>query len=255
MQVDWITVSAQIVNFLILVWLLKRFLYQPVIRAMDSREQRINQRLDDARASQEEADRQAAHYREEREELERQRTGLLDQARDEAAREKKQMLQAARAEVRETRAQWHRQTAQERAELLENLRGRAAEAVWTTARKTLSDLANATLEAQIVEVFVARLEALDAGERKALARGSDRIRIASAFELDSGLRARLTRAVHDCIAEGVEVTYAVSEELLCGIRLDSEEQQLSWNLADYLDGLATRIEAAFSPRESQQAGD
>ena len=45
MDVDWITVSAQIVNFLILVWLLKRFLYRPVLNAMNRREQRIHQRL------------------------------------------------------------------------------------------------------------------------------------------------------------------------------------------------------------------
>ncbi len=48
MQIDWLTVIAQIVNFLILVWLLKRFLYQPVINAMDQREQRIAERLQKA---------------------------------------------------------------------------------------------------------------------------------------------------------------------------------------------------------------
>ncbi len=48
MAIDWITVSAQIVNFLILVWLLKHFLYQPIIRAMDRREQRVSERLNEA---------------------------------------------------------------------------------------------------------------------------------------------------------------------------------------------------------------
>lgn len=255
MQVDWITVSAQIVNFLILVWLLKRFLYQPVIRAMDGRERRIIQRLEDARASREEADRQAARYREQREALELQRTRILDQAREEAASEKRQMLEAARSEVQELRGQWRRQVDQERTEFLEGLRGRAAEAVWTAARKALSELADTRLEAQIVEVFIARLESLEAGQREALASGSGAIRILSALELEPPVRRRLTRAVHDCIAEDVEVTYGVSGDLLCGLRLDSEEQQMSWNLADYMDELKTQIESAFGPRESRQAGD
>ena len=44
MQIDWITVAAQIVNFLILVWLLQHFLYGPITRAMQRREQRIAER-------------------------------------------------------------------------------------------------------------------------------------------------------------------------------------------------------------------
>ena len=48
MSVNWFTVAAQVVNFLILVWLLHRFLYGPIIAAMDRRERRIAERLQDA---------------------------------------------------------------------------------------------------------------------------------------------------------------------------------------------------------------
>jgi F-type H+-transporting ATPase subunit b len=41
MLIDWFTVAAQIVNFLILVWLLKHFLYKPILDAIDAREKRI----------------------------------------------------------------------------------------------------------------------------------------------------------------------------------------------------------------------
>ncbi len=48
MLINWFTVLAQIVNFLILVYLLKRFLYGPIIRAMQEREKKIARRLQDA---------------------------------------------------------------------------------------------------------------------------------------------------------------------------------------------------------------
>jgi len=48
MEINWFTVIAQIVNFLILVWLLKRFLYKPVLKAIAEREQKIASRLDAA---------------------------------------------------------------------------------------------------------------------------------------------------------------------------------------------------------------
>jgi F-type H+-transporting ATPase subunit b len=255
MQIDWITVSAQIINFLILVWLLKRFLYKPVIRAMERREQRINERLDDARTSRQQAEQQAAEYRSKREELERQREQRLAEAREQAEQEKKQLLAQAREEVKATREQWQRQVEREQAEFLEKLRVKAAESIQAIARKTLRDLADSTLEEQIVQVFVTRLESLDADARKALAKPGEPLRISSAFELDSRVRDRLTRAVHEHLGADLQVSYAVSAELLCGIRLDSEQQQLSWNLADYMDELTARIEEAFSPLRTSPAED
>ena len=45
MSVDWITVIAQIVNFLVLIWLLKKFLYRPILDGIDAREAEITERM------------------------------------------------------------------------------------------------------------------------------------------------------------------------------------------------------------------
>ena len=50
MLIDWFTVGAQAVNFLILVWLLRQFLYKPILNAIDAREKRIASELADANA-------------------------------------------------------------------------------------------------------------------------------------------------------------------------------------------------------------
>jgi len=69
MQIDWFTVVAQIVNFLILVGLLKKFLYGPIIRAMDDRERRIASRLEEANARERQAQEEVQSYRQKREDL------------------------------------------------------------------------------------------------------------------------------------------------------------------------------------------
>ena len=51
MLIDWFTVGAQALNFLILVWLMKRFLYKPILDAIDAREDRVAAELADADAS------------------------------------------------------------------------------------------------------------------------------------------------------------------------------------------------------------
>ena len=45
MQIDWFTVVAQIVNFLILAGLLAKLLYRPIVSAMQEREERIAARM------------------------------------------------------------------------------------------------------------------------------------------------------------------------------------------------------------------
>ena len=50
MLMDWFTIGAQALNFLILVWLMRRFLYKPILHAIDAREQRIAKEIADADA-------------------------------------------------------------------------------------------------------------------------------------------------------------------------------------------------------------
>ncbi|HQU90423.1 MAG TPA: F0F1 ATP synthase subunit B, partial [Denitromonas sp.] len=72
MLIDWFTVVAQLLNFLILVWLLKRFLYQPVLDAIDAREQRIAKELAQADATRDAAQAEQTHFREQQAALEAQ---------------------------------------------------------------------------------------------------------------------------------------------------------------------------------------
>lgn len=255
MQIDWITVSAQIINFLVLVWLLKRFLYQPVVRAMDQREQRITQRLKEAQQRERRADERAERYQEQTEDLERTRNDILAKAREDADEQKKKLLAEARDEVAEIRAYWKRQANQEKQEFLSNLARRAVEAIQTIARKALRDLADADLEERIAHTLTERLKSMDMEARRALAQTSEPVRIASTFALDPKVRSRLTRAIHEYLAEGVEVDYMQAEGLLCGIELTSGSQRVSWSLAEYLDELTARVEDAFSPTEFAKEGD
>lgn len=254
MQIDWITVSAQIVNFLVLVWLLKRLLYRPVMDAMDRREQRIADRLEQAKEREQQAGEAARQYRDKREELEQNCDAILDEAREKAEREKKQMLDDAREEVAATRASWQRQAGEEKAVFLQELRRQAADAIQSLARKALVDLADADLEERVVHAFIARLQSLDEESRRAMVQISEPVCIRSAFELDSAVRGRLTRAIHEQLADGAEVEYRQNPELLCGIELSSGGRQLSWNLADYMEDLNSRLDETFAPLQSAAEG-
>ena len=99
MLINWFTVLAQIVNFLILVVLLKFFLYDRIIKAMDEREAKIRARLNEAKAKAKEAEQEADAFRSRNKELENKREAMLAQAKEEAEAHRKALTEQARHDV------------------------------------------------------------------------------------------------------------------------------------------------------------
>ncbi|MEO5958542.1 MAG: F0F1 ATP synthase subunit B, partial [Opitutaceae bacterium] len=69
MLIDWFTVGAQVLNFLILVWLMKRFLYKPILNAIDAREKKISAELADAESKRAEAMKDRDEFQQKNEEF------------------------------------------------------------------------------------------------------------------------------------------------------------------------------------------
>src|SRR3970282_801082 len=104
MLIDWFTVSAQVVNFLILVWLMKRFLYKPILYAIDAREKRIATELADADGKRAEAQKERDEFQHKNEEFDQQRNELLSKAKEEAKSERERLFDVARQAAAALRA-------------------------------------------------------------------------------------------------------------------------------------------------------
>lgn len=247
MQIDWITVVAQIVNFLILAWLLQRFLYGPITRAMDRREQRVAQRLRDADDKREEAENEAHAYREKQAEFEQCRENLLIEARGAAQQEREALQKAARTEVEKKKAEWLKQMETQRAEFLRDVRERSTEQFYELARRALGDLADVRLEEQIAAVFVDKLAALDKETKRKIARECSRFEnratVHSRFDLSPSEKSHITKAIHDQISDQAEITYEKRAEVACGLVLKAGGQTVSWNLDSYLSELERRLDS------------
>ena len=92
MLIDWFTVSAQALNFFILVWLLKRFLYQPILDAIDAREKRVASELESAASTMKEANEARDKYQKNNSDLLRDRESILEKATQEAGTERQRLL-------------------------------------------------------------------------------------------------------------------------------------------------------------------
>lgn len=257
MEIDVFTLVAQVINFLILVLLLRRFLYQPILRTMDERARRIAAELDEAAASATTARLEASQCHAEKVELEDSRGEMLSRAQDEAAALKREMVRAARQDVAESKARWSRAVEQEKQAFLENLRRRAGEEVYAISRQVITDLANVELERHIIEIFIERLRAMDYRECEAIAAACRRAHtgaaITSSFPIERMMRSRLRGVVKERIATDIELHFEESADLICGIELRAGGKKAAWSLQNYLETLDERLSLAFSGARAQAA--
>ncbi|MFO8080594.1 MAG: F0F1 ATP synthase subunit delta [Armatimonadota bacterium] len=241
MQIDWITVIAQIVNFLILVWLLKRFLYGPIVQTMQDRQQRIAAEMEEAREREQEAKEEARDHREKRQELEEQREERMREAERAADQRREELISEAREEVEAIERRWHENLREERDAFIRQLRQRLGHELCSVARRALADLANRELQEQVVDVFIGRLDDLGEDRREelkdAFADADEAPVITSAFSLSESHQQSLVSVVHELLGEDAEVSFREDEELLCGIALNIGGVKVAWSLDTYLDSL------------------
>ncbi|MFO7644144.1 MAG: F0F1 ATP synthase subunit delta [Desulfosarcina sp.] len=245
MLIDWFTIVAQALNFLILVWLMKRFLYKPILQAIDAREQRIAKELADADAKKAEAQKESEAFKRKNKEFDRQRDALLSQARQEAKAERQRLLDEARQAAEVLHAK--RQDAMEREQQILNdeITRRTRKEVFAIARKTLTDLSGTSLEERISEVFRRRLGELDGeakeGFAKILKTSSDRVLVRSAFELPSEQRAAIQHALNETFSAEIHVRFETAPDVISGIELTANGRKVAWSIADYLTSLEKSV--------------
>lgn len=245
MLIDWFTVVAQAINFLILVWLLKRFLYKPILQAIDDREKRIATQLQEAEVKKKEAETERLDFQKKNAELDQQREMLIGQATAEVKDQRRRQLDEARQEYNTLRARLQESLREEQHSLSREITERARKEVFAISRKVLADLADASLEEQIAAVFIQRLLELEGKEREQLAEafnsaGRPAI-VRSAFPLTPAQQASIGQALKTALAPKAVVQFETKPEQLSGIELSMNGYKIAWSIADYLDSLEKSI--------------
>jgi len=256
MEINWFTVIAQVLNFFILVWLLKRFLYKPILKAIDDRESKIAAELNDAEVKKAEAKKEQedflqknATFDQEREdkmlkvvsETEEERQKLLDQARTDADAFTKQLAMA-------NKEQQHNQQLE--------LNRKIKEEVFAVSRKMLGDLASVELEKQLTQVFIKRLKKLEEKELNQLKSAFEEINgpllIRSVFALPEAQQKDLKLAIDEVLATDSSLKFETTPSLIGGIELSTHEYKLAWSISEYLREFETTISKTSSAKTTPE---
>lgn len=254
MLIDWFTVAAQALNFAILIGLMKRFLYKPILEAIDAREHRIATQLATADRQMAQAQQERQAFQDKNEHFDQEREKLLAKAHDDAAAERQQLLAAARQAADALATQRQTSLANEATALVQTLRQRAQSEVFAIARHTLVDLADRSLEASACGHFITRLQALDGPDKTALVEalggGAPSGLVRSAFELPPAQRTAIQKAIAQSLGLQPQLRFETEPELVAGIELVAQGQKFSWTISGHLSSLERGVAELLKAQEA-----
>lgn len=250
MLIDWFTVGAQVLNFVALVWLMKRFLYQPVLDAIATREKRIADQIAAAVAKEAQAVTERKTFEDKNKALDQQRADLLSRATDHAQAEGQRLAEETRKSAAALAVQRQQSLDTQAAQLQQLIAGRAALEVFAVARKTLADLANVDLEERMVAVFTRRLGELAEPAKKllgaALQHSPEPALVRSHFALPAEQQAAIHNAVNVAFSADIALRFETAADAVCGIELSAGGQKLAWTIAEYLRDLEQAVAALLT---------
>lgn len=246
MVIDWFTVGAQALNFVVLVWLMKRFLYKPILKAIEAREKKIANELADADAKKAEAKKERDEFQRKNQEFDEQRAALLSKTTDEAKVERQRLLDEARQAADVVRAKRQELLQNDAHNLNQALARRVQQEVFAIARRALKDLATTSLEERLGEVFTRRLSKIDDQTKGAISASlkaaAEPAVVRSAFDLPPEQRATIQNALNETFSADVRLRFETAPDLIAGIEFRTNGQKVAWSIADYLASLGKGIE-------------
>lgn len=248
MSIDWVTVVAQVGNFLVLVWLLKRFLYKPILNGIDAREAEIATRMGEAEVAQKKAAAAEAEFLEQKQRLVADNTAHAEQIREQAEQEKEALLVATRKKLEQEKQDWQAHLEAEREAFIRELHLASAETLYQLVRRALRDLANEDLEEQIALNVMSKLEPLAQELTSAAGRAEQAIATTHAplpEHTQETLRASLER-----LAPGLPLSFTTDASQAPGMILRIGSVQVAWTVDSYTDELTSLLADRLAAGES-----
>lgn len=245
MQINWFTVIAQIINFLVLVWLMKKYLYKPILQAVDEREKKIAAELADAKTKKTEAKKERDEFQKKNDVFESHKKKLMHQATSDADKERQKLMDAAQKEADNLKQKLADSSKELQENLSDQLAKKTQQEVFSITKKALAELASTNLEEQSVQVFIKKIKAINDKDKKqfleAFHSDSHPISVKSAFDLSEKEQKNIKSAIGTILGDDGKYKFETDSKMISGIELATNGYKLSWSFSAYINSLEKSI--------------
>lgn len=222
MQINWWTLALQAINFLVLVWLLQRFLYRPVMGVIARRRAEAEKAFNEAARREALTDETRHALQAEQGELAAARDKVMADARAEIEAERKKVLEQAHQEAAAVAAAARAKIEAERAEAIASLRLKVIDLGTEVAEQLLKKSVSKSLNDVFLDRICNYLQNLPAEKRTALHSEIDhdgRLAVVSAPALDSQQQERWRKRLRDALGPDTIFEFSADPALIAGAEL------------------------------------
>lgn len=232
---------VQIFNFLVVVYVLSRFVFKPIINMLANRKDTIQQGLEDARVASE-AKAQA----------EEQAAGIIAEARQQAREELRQAAEKAEALAQEIKAEAEkdivkiRQTAQDEAEqvrddMLGEMRGQVAALAIAAAQKVIGETLDEKRQRELIDSFFSGIDGKDVlllDEHDVVGASAE---VISALPLTKAEQETIQERLLKSLDEGAEIAFTVNPSILGGLVVRVNDKVVDGSVSGRLSQLGEHL--------------
>ena len=251
MHFDWVTFLLQTANFAVLVWLLQRFLYRPVLRMVDARRAEIDNGYERARAAEAKGREALAATEREQQDAAAARVALLKEAAAEAEKAAAARRAQAESEAAAIRAEAGKSLAAERAKALAETRNFALDLAAEIATRVVAELPAGLRAAAWIERIAQYFESLPATEaerlKRQLAAEGTALGVVTASALPEEAAEAWRSELRRFLAEGTEIVFSVEPGLIAGAELHFPSAILRFSFNSALAAMRAEVTGRGEP--------
>lgn len=250
MNVDIFTLVVQIINLMVLIWVLKHFLYRPLLDAVDKRQHQIARNIQEALDAAARAKDEERVWQQKVTDIDNQKQSLIKQASEAAEDLKETLLVVAKENVKKSEKRWQEELVQQKQSFDMALQHLIVEQFRIFASQSLSEMADTNLQTLIIGKFLQKIKKIPAEDKKSFsvaAKEKNEVRVFTDTKLSKKDEQLLIQEIRKAFKLSDKVTIIFKEDinLICGIEIEAGEMEISWNIKQYLDSFEQQLDGAL----------
>ena len=251
MSIDFFTLCAQIINLLILLFLLKKFLYLPILKVLEDRKKLLENEYKVAEIARKKAEVLEKNAQEKYSEIEHEKQKILAQSHEKADALEQKLLAMAEQEFSKARQQWKNKLISEQNSFDSALQNLIAEYFQKFATGALNQMADISLNELFLNKLMQKISAQKQEKKSEFVRDflvSGELELVSAENFDTKTKQRFKDFIKNefMLNEDFKIKFSTDKNLICGVVLKNKEQMIEWNLAEYISEFSNNLNTAVS---------
>lgn len=242
MEINWFEITAQIINFFIILFILQKLLYKPVLKAMAERQEKIQILQSEADKKMEDAEKLIIEYNKKIADMGSEKRDILDAARQEAQRKGNDLLEDFKKEAENKRMAYLQEVEDEKENFIDNLKKNLGRGAVKIASDILSTISSKELEDEVFNTFMGNLKDLNSDiQNTGISAEENRLNLYSFRDLSQNEKQIIEDVLKEQIKNLEKIHYKVDRDLILGYELNLGSYTIHTNIKNYLNKIEKDI--------------